>query len=69
MQRQSIHQFHERTMVHRVIDAAECADVVRAHCGVNSRGDLKAGTPEGDAWVALREQYLTWQAAERAGAI
>lgn len=62
--------FMGEQVVHDIIDgAAACADAVRAHCGVSSRGDLKAGTPEGDAWVALHGQYLAWQAAERAGAL
>lgn len=40
------------------------ADAVRAICGVQSRADIKPGTPAGMAWIALEssfQAYLTDQ--------
>lgn len=53
----------------KTADQDACAAKVRQYCEVESRAEIKAGTPAGDAWGELVEQFRTWQAAERAGAI
>jgi hypothetical protein len=53
----------------KTADRDACATKVREYCEVHSRAEIKVGTPAGDAWSELVEQFRTWQAAERAGAI
>lgn len=40
--------------------ADEAAYYVRLHCGVNSRSEIVAGTPAGDAWNGLVNEYRVW---------
>lgn len=37
-----------------------CPEWIRKLCGVESRGQLIAGTKAGDAWLDLEAQYQTW---------
>lgn len=37
------------------------ADFVRRECGVASRSEIKAGTPEGDEWSKLHGEFLIWR--------
>lgn len=37
------------------------ADVIREHCGVTSRGDLRFDNDAGRKFIALRQKYLAWK--------
>jgi hypothetical protein len=50
------------------VDEESCAEMVRCKCGVESRADIRGGTPEGDRWLDLLEEFHGWEAAEKAGA-
>jgi hypothetical protein len=39
----------------------DAADLVRWHCGVDSRREIVPGTPEGDNWEKLHADYLAWE--------
>lgn len=49
-------------------DENSCAEMVRYKCGVESRSEIKAGTPGGDRWLDLLAEFHGWEAAEKAGA-
>jgi hypothetical protein len=49
-------------------DEDSCAEMVRYKCGVESRSEIKAGSPGGDRWLDLLEEFHGWEAAEKAGA-
>lgn len=34
--------------------------LVRDYCAVESRAEIKHGTPEGDRWLKLNDAYLAW---------
>lgn len=42
-------------------DQESYADAVRAICGVESRADIKPGTPAAIAWMALDARYQSWR--------
>jgi len=41
-------------------DQESYADAVRAICGVESRSDIRPGTPAAIAWMALEAKYQNW---------
>lgn len=41
-------------------DQESYADAVRAICGVESRADIRPGTPAATAWMALDARYQSW---------
>lgn len=45
----------------------ECAQRVREWCDVESRGEIKAGTRAGKAWLDLVQRFHGWEQAEKAG--
>jgi hypothetical protein len=45
-----------------------CAELVRDHCQVETRADIRGGTPAGDLWLDLLQSFHGWEAAEKAGA-
>lgn len=42
-------------------DQESYADAVRAICGVESRADIKPGTPAAIAWMTLDARYQSWR--------
>jgi hypothetical protein len=55
----------------RFLGAADYDDAtrkVRERCAVVSRSEFVAGTPAGERWRTLVEEFHGWQAAERSGA-
>lgn len=42
-------------------DQESYADAVRAICGVESRADIRPGTPAAIAWMALDARYQSWR--------
>jgi hypothetical protein len=46
----------------------DAANAVRGLCGVESRSEIRAGTPAGETWLDLVQRFHGWQAAEQAGA-
>lgn len=45
----------------------ECAQRVREWCDVESRGEIKAETRAGKAWLDLVQRFHGWEQAEKAG--
>ena len=45
----------------------DAAEAVRGLCGVESRSEIRAGTPAGEAWLDLVQRFHGWQEAERSG--
>jgi hypothetical protein len=48
-------------------NAEDAARILRERCGVSSRSELIAGTPAGDAWLAIEAQYQMWRTDRRYG--
>lgn len=46
-------------------DQESYADAVRAVCGVESRSDIRPGTPAAIAWMALEARYQSWLTDQR----
>lgn len=44
-------------------DEKAAATAVRLICGVNTRADIKSGTPAGDKWRDLHGKYKAWEIA------
>jgi len=39
----------------------DCADAIRAHCGVRSRADILPGTSAGDKWIELLREFENYR--------
>jgi hypothetical protein len=50
------------------VDYDSAAVAVRERCAIKSRAELIAGSPPGELWRKLVEEFNGWLAAERAGA-
>ena len=56
-----------RTGVCEAITEDKAAEMVKAHCLVSSRADIRDNHPSGPLWRELVERYRVWEAAPACG--